>query len=242
MTNARTAKSAREKAAALRAEAERKAARRRALIAGALVLVVIAVAVGVVVFVRSLPTHSAVPKNLVDGGILVGNKDAKVTMEIYEDFQCPVCKEFEKNSGSTVAELAKDQDVRVIYRPVAILDWASTTKYSTRALNMMAAVVDSDPSAFDAFHSSLFENQPPENSDGLPDSKLIELATAAGAPEAAMQTAAKDEPFRDWTSDVTDGFSKRFPNGGTPTVLVNGTQVKDPTPDNIKAEVAKAKG
>jgi len=240
MSNARTAKSAREKAAQLRLEAERQTARKRALIAGGLVLLVIALAVVVVIFVRSLPTHSATPRNLTDGGILDGAKDAKVTVEVYEDFQCPICKEFEQSTGSTLTELAKDPKVRVIYRPVAILDRASSTNYSTRSLNAMAAVLDSAPSAVDKMRAALFANQPAEGSAGLPDTQLVDLAVTAGAPKDAMEKAVKEQPYRDWTVKQSDDLSKRFPNGGTPTVVVNGAKLDNPTVDTIKAAVTKA--
>jgi protein-disulfide isomerase len=240
MANARAAKSAREKAAQLRLEADRKAARQRTVIAGILVLVVILVAVGITVFVRSLPTHSATPRNLVDGGILVGNTNAKATVELYEDFQCPVCKQFEESAGSTLEELTKSGQAKIIYRPVAILDWASSTGYSTRALNMVAATVDSNPAAFDKLHDSLFANQPPENSAGLPDDKLIELAVAAGANKDVVTKAAKEQPFKDWTKKQSDDLSKRFPPGGTPTVVVNGKKLEDNSPDSIKKAVEAA--
>lgn len=242
MPNARQAKSTREKAAELRKEAEKKAARKRTLLALGAVLLTVAVAIGVVVFARSLPTHGATPRNLEAGGVLVGTKDAKVTVEVFEDFLCPLCNEFEKQAGPTLTELANGGKVRVIHRPVAILDHLSSTAYSTRALNLAAAVQDSTPSAYAKFTASLFANQPPEQSAGLPDSKLVELAVAAGAPKDAMEKAAKEQPFRDWTTKGAEELSKRFPPGGTPTVAVNGTWVKNPTPDNIKAEVTKALG
>jgi protein-disulfide isomerase len=240
MANARAAKSAREKAAQLRLEAERKAARQRAMIAGALVLLVIVAAIGITVFVRSLPTHSATPRNLVEGGILAGNTNAKVTVEVYEDFQCPVCKEFKESAGPTLEEIVKSGDAKVIYRPVAILDWASSTAYSTRALNMLAAAVDASPSSFDKLHDSLFANQPPENTAGLPDSKLVELATAAGVPKDVAEKAAKEQPFKDWTKKQSDDLSKRFPPGGTPTVVVNGKKLENNSPDAIKQAVDAA--
>jgi protein-disulfide isomerase len=240
MANARAAKSAREKAALLRQEAERKQARQRTMIAGVLVLIVIIAAVGITIFVRSLPTHSATPRNLTDGGVLVGNTSAKVTVELYEDFQCPICKQFEASAGSTLDDLAKSGQAKLIYRPVAILDWASSTGYSTRALNMAAAAVDSNPSSWDKLHDSLFANQPPENSAGLPDEKLVELAVAAGVNKDVATKAAKEMPFKDWTKKQSDDLSKRFPPGGTPTVVVNGKKLEDNSPDGIKKAVEAA--
>lgn len=241
MTNARTAKTAREKAAQMRADVERKAARKRALVAGILVLVVIALAAGSVIAIRSLQSKAtAAPANLVDGGILAGNASSTTTLEIYEDFQCPACQSFENSNGALIDEYAKGGKVKIIYRPVSILDWASTTQYSTRSLNMVAAVVNSTPSAYPALHKALFANQPPENTAGLTDAQLLDLAVQAGAPKDAVEKAMKDLTYKGWTKTVSNDLSKRFPPGATPTVVLNGTKLDNPGPEQLKAAVDKA--
>lgn len=248
MTNARTAKSAREKAAELRAEAAKAEARRRTVVITAAVAAVIAAVVAGVILVRVAANDqrtreaAATPANLYQGGILVGNTSAPVTVELYEDFLCPACKSFEDANATALDGWVADGTVKVIYRPVAILDRLSPDEYPTRALNAAAVVVDTDPAAFHDFHKALYADQPAENGPGLTDEKLIELAVAAGADRAAIEPAIKDVRFRSWTVSVTDEFSQKGFTG-TPTVLVNGTQLKDFSAASFTAAVeAAAKG
>jgi protein-disulfide isomerase len=61
------------------------------------------------------------------GGIFVGAEDAPVTLTMVEDFQCPACRQFESANKTLLDGYAAGQDVRLEYRPIAILDRASTT-------------------------------------------------------------------------------------------------------------------
>ncbi len=247
MTNARTAKSAREKSAEMRARAAREEARRRNLLVLSAVLAVLVVVVGAWVIVRSASHEQAVtaaasarpPRNLVDGGILVGDTAATVTITRYEDFQCPACKSFENQNAAQLEKMVSDGTVKILYKPVSILDRASTTQYSTRALTAAAAVVDTSPSAFPAFHKLLFANQPAEGGAGLTDAQLVALATQAGADGAAVQTALSRRSYATWIATATDDFSKAGFTA-TPTVLVNGTKVEDWTPAKLATAVQQA--
>ena len=195
MTNARTVKSAREKAAEMRAEAARKEARRRSVLIAIVVAVVLVVAVGVTVIVRQAQhdravaaalTPSGTPKNVESNfGIATGPATTtggkpRVVVDMYEDFQCPICRQFESTDGATLKAWQQQGIVQLVYHPVAFLDQASSTDYSTRSLMAAASVQDSSPTAFQAFHDLLYANQPAEGSAGLPDSQLADLAAQAG--------------------------------------------------------------
>lgn len=248
MVNARQAKTAREKAAEMRAEAARRETRNRtiAIVAAVVAVIVVAVGAGIIIQVakhnQDVKTAAATapPANLTDDAFVVGKPDAKVTIEIYEDFICPACQNFESLNGTQLAGWAADGTAKLMYRPVAILDHYSTTNYSTRALNAFAAVIDTKPATFDKFHQLLFDNQPPENGPGLPDSQLIDLAVQAGADKAAVESAITSQKFKGWTAKVSEDFSKRGFNA-TPTIVVNGKKIDDYAPDKLKAAVEAAK-
>jgi protein-disulfide isomerase len=247
MTNARSAKTARDKAAELRAEVARREARRRSLIALAAVTAVVAVIVGVFVLVQnskrdsvSTAAAAAAPANAGnDGSITVGKATAPVTLTAYEDFQCPACLSFEQANAAQIKTWVDAGTVKVVYHPIAFLDRASTTKYSTRSLNAAAAVVNYAPASFEAFHQALFANQPAEGSAGLPDDKLIELAVTAGAPKDKITAAVTGLTYQAWTVKVTEDASKAGINS-TPTLLVNGTKLASFAPDVVKKAVEAA--
>jgi len=244
MTNARTAKSARDKAAELRAQAARQEARRRSFIALGIVTLVVIVIVGSFVLVRNTKDTSAdevtVPAGVTStGAIVVGQASAPVTLTAYEDFQCPACRQFEQANAAQIQQWVDAGTVKVEYQPIAFLDRASTSQYSTRALNVAAAVVNSKPAAFPAFHRLLFENQPEEGTAGLSNAKLRSLATQAGAPEAAITQAIEKGTYRAWAAKVTEDASKAGVNQ-TPTLKVNGTQLKSSEPAAVKQAVEAA--
>jgi protein-disulfide isomerase len=237
----RAAKVKAQQAAARKAEARR----RNGIIAGAVVAVLVVV-VGVGALVQagrnSTSGTSATPSNFSGAGstsVVLGQSSAPVTVTVFEDFQCPICQNFEKTVGPTIQSLRDAGTIKVEYRSIAFLDRMSSTNYSTRSLNAAACVRDSSPDSYEKFHDLLFENQPAENTAGLPDSKLVDLAKEAGATN--VQSCVKNQQFKDWTVKVTDAASKDGVNG-TPTVRVNGTELVNPSADQLKQAVEKAKG
>ncbi|MGH3911408.1 MAG: thioredoxin domain-containing protein, partial [Pseudonocardiaceae bacterium] len=108
--------------------------RRRLLLVSAAVgiLVLFAAVIGFGLY-RGQETAVVVPPGATEQGIPVGNPDAAVTLDVYEDFQCPVCAKFERIIGPTIDELVRAGTVRAVYHPVAYLDRMSSTEYSSRA-------------------------------------------------------------------------------------------------------------
>lgn len=172
----------------------------------------------------------AVPLNTVNSyGMAVGDPNAKAQVVIYEDFQCPYCDEFETAAKAQLTQAAADGKAYVIYYPIAFLDRASTTNYSTRALNAFGVVLNaSGVTVADKFHDLLYENQPAEETAGLTDDQLIGYAVAAGADKAAVSQPISNLAFEQWTVNATDHASQNQVTG-TPTVLVNGTKMEGQT-------------
>lgn len=229
----------------MRAQAARAEARRRSMIVGGAVLTAIVLIVAIFVIVQNTRRDTATAGGMTPTGfdsnnsVTVGQAGAPVTVIAYEDFQCPICNQFEQANSAQLDAWVKAGSVKIEYRPIAFLDRNSTDNYSTRALNAVAALVSSTPSAFAAYHQSLFANQPAEGGPGLTDAKLVDLAVAAGAPKAAMDPAVKNETYKAWTVRVTDAASKAGVTG-TPTVKVNGKQLSDNGAASLKQAVDAA--
>ncbi|WP_209205252.1 thioredoxin domain-containing protein [Rhodococcus sp. 1R11] len=175
-----------------------------------------------------------------NGAIRFGNPDATTVVSVVEDFQCPACKAFESVSGSTLQQLADAGNVAVDYRPISILDrFSNGTMYSTRAASASICVAENDRDSWMNWHNSMFAEQPAENGNGLPDDKLVEIATAAGADSPATASCITDGSYTDWVTSQTQTVIGEGING-TPSVRVNGTDVATPTPENILAAAAAA--
>lgn len=221
---------------------QRAAERRRKARFGSVVAAVVLVAsmlVGFVVYQTrdKAPDNFAVPKGATATGVVVGKPDAKVTIDLYVDFMCPHCKRFEEESAATLDKLVADGTVKIAYHPLAILDGYSSTEYSTRAAS--AAGSAAEAGVFDKFARALFANQPAEGGPGLSDAKLIELGKAAGATSPEFERGVNDEKYADWVTALTETASKQGVTS-TPTVLVDGEQVSDPTVEAVQAAVRKA--
>jgi protein-disulfide isomerase len=227
--------------AAARARAERNRRTIRGALAGGVVVLLALVAVILVQTHRtSTAATAATPANVTGGAIVVGSASAPVTVDLYEDLQCPNCKNFEDESGKTLAQLVAAGTVQAHYHPMAFLDNATNNQYSTRALNAAAAVLDSSGStAFQKFHDLLYANQPPESGTGLTDAQLIAYAHQAGATSSRVDSEIKNLTFGDWVKKVTDQASKDGVTA-TPTVLVKGKTLADLSPAGLTAAVSSA--
>ncbi|MGF0313022.1 DsbA family protein [Rhodococcus sp. IEGM1428] len=181
------------------------------------------------------------PTSLTDSGaIRFGNPDAATVISVVEDFQCPACKNFESISGSTLQQLADAGNVAVDYRPISILDrFSNGTMYSTRAASASICVAENDRDSWMDWHNAMFAEQPAENGTGLTDDKLVEIATSAGADSPATASCITDGSYTDWVTSQTQSVIGEGING-TPSVRVNGTDVSNPTPENILAAAAAA--
>lgn len=218
-----------ERAQALMREQQQRERRRNLMVVAAVVAAVVIV-FGVLFVVQSNndKTGQAVapggtPENLTGTySVTIGKSSAPTTIKLYEDLQCPICKEFEQFAGQKVLAAIQDGKVKVDYHMVAFLDRESTTDYSSRALNAAMAVLSTaGPDAFLKFHTIAYENQPAEGSAGVPDSTLVDWAVQAGADKATVTPLIDGNVYHQWVLNATDQMSKDGVNG-TPTIFING--------------------
>lgn len=230
------------RAAQMRRERERADTRRTQLTVGAIVaaIVVVIVAAGAAIFASERGGGGATPHELTkDFGIVysaqtIGSDQAvkgvtPVKVVFYEDFQCPTCRAWEQQVGSYVKQHVDLGVISVEYRPIAILDAASTTDYSSRAANAAFCVFNSQgAAAFHSFHDILYANQPAEGSAGLDDSTLNQMAEQAGADD--VQSCIDNQDFSGTVTDATDAASQNN-IVETPTIFVDGKELKGPEPN-----------
>jgi protein-disulfide isomerase len=231
--------------------AEQRSAQRRrtAAVVTAIVVAVLVAAtvVGIAIYhAQSTPsTRAAIPKGGTADGIVVGKPEAKATVDLYVDFLCPYCKQFEETTGPALDRFVAAGTAKVVYHPVAFLDAASAgTRYSTRASN--AAACAAEEGVFPQYVRILYANQPAEGSPGLTDDQLIALGSQVGATSPAFADCVRQQRYAGWVATVTDHASKAGVTG-TPTVLVNGKPAgpagQVPTTAQVVAAVeAAAKG
>ncbi|MCU7722784.1 DsbA family protein [Actinoplanes sp. KI2] len=245
-------KAQRDRAAARRIVEQQKAAakRRQVTIWTSVAVVAVLVIAGLIGFgiyanqAKTTADKVVTPSVAVDGGTAFAIGTGPVTIDLYEDFMCPICHQFENDAEATINQLVADKKVTVRYHTVAILDESSNgTRYSTRAAGAAAAAAQDGK--FKEFHDVLYANQPQEGSSGLTDAKLIELGKSVGLGDT-FATAVTDKTYDPWVATVTDTFASRGFTG-TPTIVVDGKQLTGPngsvpTHDLLAKTVEAAQG
>ncbi len=177
------------------------------------------------------------PTVAVDGGTAFAVGTGPVKVDIYEDFICPACGRFEATAATAIDQLVAENKVTVQYHPIAILDRASSTEYSTRAAAASAAAAQGGK--FAEYHKALFANQPEEGSAGLDNAKLIELGKSVGLTDAGFADAVDNGTYKAWATKVTDTAASRGVTS-TPTVLVAGEPLQSLTAQALTAAVGAA--
>lgn len=192
-------------------------------ISAAVVVVLIALGV-VVVWMNNRATDggpapaSSKAFSAETGAISFGTGKDKV--DIFVDFQCPVCKSFEEQFGPSLEKAAEANKITLSYHPIAILDRMSlNTEYSSRSAGAAVCVASQEPDKYLAYAQLLFDNQPEENTPGLETSKLADFATQAGADKSA--SCITDETYKKFGAAQADSHQIK----GTPTVEINGKRL-----------------
>jgi protein-disulfide isomerase len=216
-----------ERLAELKAQAKAQE-RRRNLMVGGVVAVVLVLIGAVFYFVSQGNDVDASEAGQSDYGVTIGPDDAPRKVVIYEDFLCPFCGQLESSTREKLTELADAGKVQVDYRPFTLL--SQVGDYSARATGAFGVVLDkSGPEVAKKFHDLLYENQPEESAKSFPDADaLTALAVEAGADEDEVAAGIK-QGENDFAREATEEADKAGVSS-TPTVLVDG-EVFSTNPD-----------
>lgn len=237
---------ARERVAAEKLKRQRAERRRKQITIGTAVVGVLALAGGIGIAVQAAqhskpylaPVAAVVDtqaKSTKDLGIQIGSADAPVTMNVFEDFRCPVCQAVEQATESTYKQYVEDGKLKVIYHPARVLDSHDNGTGSLNGAN--AAACAQDQGQFLPVHDLLYANQPNENQD-LYSSKAKILSITDEVPALKASTAFADcvnkGSHDGWVQKNADNFSK-IGLTGTPSIFVDGQQLNFPqsAPDMV---------
>jgi protein-disulfide isomerase len=224
----------------------------------------IAVVIGVVVigFAVFLGSQKAAPRVLADpnpplanvvtpagiptSGRTLGNPDAKVTMDFYEDFQCTACYGFTNSiEPQLVTNYVATGKAKVVFHDFITID-TNPNIGGTESLDAAnAALCATDQGKFWPYHDWLYANQYTEGSGAFTKDRLKAIAHQMGGLDNAKFDSCVDSG-----SHNSDVQAEKPPAGGTgtPTVAVNGAIVIDssgqPTYDyaTVSAALDKALG
>ncbi|MFB7664956.1 DsbA family protein [Kitasatospora sp. NPDC056138] len=218
----------------------RSAAVRRRTVVGASILGVLALAAATTLAISTASDGSSggsdtvsVSSTLVtpanssgqNGTVIVyGRADAPHTLQVFEDFRCPICKVFEGSAGKAVQQLADDGTYKIEYHLAAFLDDNLGGQGSKTALAAVGAALNEGGAAkFKQFHDVLYANQPEERVDGFGDvNHILALADKVpGLKTEAFTKAVTEGTYRPWAGKVAAAFNSSGVTG-TPTIKLDG--------------------
>ncbi|RZQ62243.1 DsbA family protein [Amycolatopsis suaedae] len=166
--------------------------------------------------------------------VVTGKPDAKATIDVYADFLCPACGQFEKTYGPQIHEQVEAGALRVRTHMLPMLvEQSDPPGYSLDSAN--AALCAADDGKFTQFHDALFHSQPEEGKRGYDKAQLIKLGQDLGITNAAFPACVNAGTYnQQLTAELAraqndPGLQRDFPNGrrgfGTPTVAVAGKAI-----------------
>jgi protein-disulfide isomerase len=186
-----------------------------------------------------IPTPPPVVKDMKVGKLpTLGNKDAKVTIVEFSDFQCPFCKKY---FDDTQAQLKKDYidtgKIQFSYRHYPL---SSIHPLAQKAGE--ASECANEQGKFWEYHDVLFQQQDswsPTDPSAAVD-KFVELAGPVGLDTAQFKACLEEEKYKkNVTDDAAVGDSAQV--DGTPTFFINGTRLVGALPySEIKKAIDKA--
>lgn len=164
------------------------------------------------------------PAKELNGNIadhVYGNKDAKVVMIEYGDFQCPGCATAAP-ALKTVSEKYKDK-VAFVFRNFPL--------YSLHP-NALAAATAAEAAGLQGkyweMHNALYDNQNDWNQLSSTDRTdyFVNLASTLGIDSAKLRTDMSDTRLKQ-KIDFDTALGKKIDISGTPSIYVNSEKISD---------------
>jgi protein-disulfide isomerase len=223
---------ARERARLEAAKLQRKRRITQGIVVGVVALVAIGIVASAVVLGTAgrserVPTAStevtvgdaSVPFSIDGSAVQVGRDDAKVTMDLWVDYSCPHCQEFEADSNDVITERVANGTLKARYHNIQIV-----TPYGSQAGSAAACVATNAPDQWWAFNAALYANHSTET-DTWEGAQLAEFASQQGITDSETLGCIRDQRYTSWITDNTSAASEAGVTG-TPTLFFNGQQAE----------------
>jgi protein-disulfide isomerase len=167
---------------------------------------------------------TATPATLANGRSL-GRADAPVALEVWSDFQCPVCGQFARTVvPSLVRDYVTPGTLRIVYHDAAFQGERAGGSYDESVEAAAGARCAAASGQYWPLHDWLFANQSGENAGAFAAGRLRAMASSAGidltAWDACRATGEQQAAVRAETrQSVTQGIA------ATPTMILNGETI-----------------
>jgi protein-disulfide isomerase len=151
-------------------------------------------------------------------GNSLGDANAPVTVEVYADFQCPICGQFDRGTLKEIEDkYVSTGKVRIVFNHFAFIG-----EESTRAAE--ASECANAQGKFWEYADTLFNNQAGENQGAFSDANLAKFAQEVGLDMTQYQTCMDQNTYLGKIQTSSQAAQQRGVNS-TPTLFINGQKV-----------------
>jgi protein-disulfide isomerase len=190
------------------------------LVATGAFMIVVALSL-IPVFSKPAPIKPITSQNypLQDSSAL-GDVSAPVKVEVFEDFQCPACRNYTQNvEPIIVANYVASGKIRYDFRQYPFLDSNVRTKESHQAAN--ASECAAEQGRFWDYHDILYANWNQENQGAFADKRLVAMAESLKLDMQKFKACFNANTFKQHIADDT-AVGKQYGVTSTPSFVING--------------------
>ena len=157
--------------------------------------------------------------NLLDGSMILGNSDAKITVVEFGDYQCTFCYKFHNDVMKKInAKYIKSGDVNFVYKDFPLNGAASI-------LASEASYCAQQQGRFWEYHHMLYDNWAGENTGWITNNVLLGFARDTGLDLEEFNFCMNNSIFHQKVLD-NGRFGKKINIDATPSFLIfSGNEV-----------------
>ncbi len=172
------------------------------------------------------PVIAITPKAIIAkvNGVHLGDPNAPVKVDVYEDFRCSACLNYTQNYEPQIIQTYVDTGkVYYTFHSFIVIDGNTGSDASYRSAN--AAMCASEQGHFWDYHATLYANQITEDASYFTDERLVIMAQNLNLD---MTTFNQCYQAKKYASDINADISQAHLLNltFTPSILVNGKLVQ----------------
>jgi protein-disulfide isomerase len=207
------------------------------------ILVIILVAAGVLLIAfaiirplisNTLATANATPVPVIAitprafntkvDGVHLGDPNAPVKVDVYEDFRCSACLNYTQNYEPQIIQTyVETGKVYYSFHSFIVIDGNDGSDASYRSAN--AAMCAGEQARFWDYHDTLFANQISESATLFTDARLVTMSQNLGLDMTTFNQCYQAKKYAsDIQADVSQAHSLNLTF--TPSILVNGILIQ----------------
>lgn len=182
------------------------------------VVAALALVLVLVVVNQTATTRTTTPPSALNAGRILGDANAPVEIDLYSDFQCPICLRAERAIRDLAAQYIDTGKVKVVYHNFAFIGPESIAA-------AQAAECANDQGKFWEYATNLFDHQTGENVGAFNTTNLKQFAADLGLDTTTFNACVDSNKYATLVQqEKAEGEARGV--RATPTFFINGQMVE----------------